>query len=303
MTPSSYVRSKRSISTRRVIALLRSLAKYLIVVIVAVIPIIPILLMYGWLLVQSFSSRVVLGLVPSGLTIENWKFLWSPVKMGLKTYPNIWPITLNTLFVALGEAALVVLVSTMAGYALSRMNFRGRVGLMQFIIALHAFPSVILLIALFIILNKLGLYGKGYLTLMGIMLIKAGLDIPMASWIIKGFFDSIPWDIEWAALVDGCTRWRAWRSVIVPLILPGIGAISIFSFLSGWSEFLLVFTYVKDETYYTLPVLIYHLIGEFRFINWGMLAAIGLFYAIPTLIFFSTSQKLLLRIYVGGIKR
>ena len=296
-------RTPLDIRKRKVIALIRSLLKYLIVIIVAVIPIIPILLMYGWLIVQSFSSKVVLGLVPSGLTLHNWRFLWSPITMGLKEYPNIWPVALNTLFIALGEAALVVLVSTMSGYALSRMEFKGRIALMQFIIALHAFPSVILLIALFVVLNKLGLYGKGYLTLAGIMLIKAGLDIPMASWIIKGFFDAIPWDVEWAALVDGCTRWRAWRSVILPLILPGIGAISIFSFLSGWSEFLLVFTYVKNEAYYTLPVLIYHLIGEFRFIDWGMLAALGLFFAIPTLIFFSTSQKLLLRIYVGGIKR
>ena len=152
-------------------------------------------------------------------------------------------------------------------------------------------------------LNKIGLYGRGYLTLTGIILIKAGLEIPMASWIIKGFFDAIPWDLEWAALVDGCSRWRVWRSVILPLVLPGIGAISIFAFLSGWSEFLLVFTYVNDSRYYTLPVLIYHLIGEYKFVDWGMLAAVGLFFTIPTIIFFSTTQKLLLRIYVGGVKR
>lgn len=280
-----------------------NIVKYLLVIIIAIIPLIPIWSMLLWLIVQSFSGRVILGIIPSNFTFKNWRFLWSPLKMGLKEYPNIWPITLNTLFLALGVAGLVVFVSTLGGYALSRMEFKGRIELMQFIIALHAFPSIILLIALFVILNNLGLYGKGLITLIGIILIKAGLEIPMATWIIKGFFDTIPWDLEWAALVDGCTRWKAWRTVILPLVLPGIGAISIFSFLSGWSEFLLVFTYVEDETYYTLPVLIYHMIGEYKYIDWAMLAALGLFYAIPTIIFFSTSQKLLLRIYVGGIKR
>ncbi len=295
--------SREELRKRRIKALVRTIVKYLVVIIVAIIPLIPIWSMVIWLIVQSFSEKVVLGIMPSGFTTSNWRFLWSPIRMGLKEYPNIWPITLNTLFLALGVTALEVLISSMAGYALSRMQFRGRTTLMEFIIALHAFPSVILLIALFILLNKMGLYGKGYMTLVGIIIIKAGLEIPMASWIIKGFFDAIPWDLEWAALVDGCSRWKAWRTVILPLVLPGIGAISIFAFLSGWSEFLLVFTYVKDEAYFTLPVLLYYMIGEFKFIDWGMLAAIGLFYTIPTLIFFSTSQKLLLRIYVGGIKR
>lgn len=296
-------RPSRNLRSRRVRALVTRILKYILIIIVAVIPLIPIWSMIAWLFVQSFSEKVVLGIVPSGFTLNHWSFLWSPLKMGLKEYPNIWPITLNTLFLALGVSGLVVLISTLGGYALSRMDFKGRTALMEFIIALHAFPSIILLIALFVILNKMGLYGKGYMTLVGIILIKAGLEIPMASWIIKGFFDAIPWDIEWAALVDGCSRWRAWRSVILPQVLPGIGAISIFSFLAGWSEFLLVFTYVKEEELYTLPVLIYHMIGEYKFINWGMLAALGLFFTIPTLIFFTTSQKLLLRIYVGGIKR
>ncbi len=292
---------KRKYSKGRHIA--RQTAKYLIVLLVAVIPLIPIWSMYLWLISQSFSEKVILGVLPSGFTIKNWRFLWAPIKMGLVRYPNIWPIVLNSLYLSLGMCLIVVFISSMAGYALSRMEFPGRTQLMEFILALHAFPSIILLVALFVLLNKLGLYGKGLATLTGIMVAKAALEIPMSTWIIKGFFDSIPWDVEWAALVDGCSRFTAWRKVIIPLILPGIGAVAIFSFLSGWSEFILVFTFVTNARYYTLPVEIYHLIGEFRFIDWGYLAAMSLFYAIPTIIFFSVSQKVLLRIYVGGIKR
>ena len=295
-------RTSEDIRRRIARARLERMMVVAVVILVAVVPAIPIWLMYGWIISQSFSGKVILGILPTDLTLDNWRFLWSPIKMGEKEYPNIWPITVNTLALALTVSGLVVFVSSLSGYALSRMEFKGRTALMQFIIALHAFPSVILLIALFVILNKLGLYGKGFVTLVGIALIKAGLEIPMATWIIKGFFDNIPWDLEWAALVDGASRWKVWRTVILPLVLPGIAAVSIFSFLSGWSEFLLVFTYVAQEEYYTLPVMIYYMIGEFIHIDWGMLAALGLFYAIPTLIFFSVSQKVLLRIYVGGVK-
>ena len=287
---------------RRYVRLALSALKWAVLLAIVGLPLIPIWSMVLWLLVQSFSEKVTSGLVPLGFTLRNWRFLWSPIKAGLKEYPNIWPVVMNTLYLALGTSALSVVISSLGGYALSRVEFRGRLQLMEFIIALHAFPAVILLIALFIILNRLGLYGKGFATLTGIILIKAGLEIPMSTWIIKGFFDSIPWDLEWAALVDGCTRLRTWRSVILPLVFPGISAVAIFTFLSGWSEFLLVFTYVTKEEFYTLPVLLYHMIGEFKFIDWGLLAALGLFYMIPTMVFFTVTQKALLRVYVGGVK-
>lgn len=284
-------------------AVLETILRYVIVVLVAVIPAIPIWFMYLGLVSQAFSPRVTLGVIPSGFTIENWRFLWTNITMGLKEYPTIWPIALNSLYLALGTALIVSLISGLGGYALSRMEFLGRNEMMQFILALHAFPSVVLLIALFVLLHRLGLYGKGFITLTGVMVTKAALEIPMGAWIMKGFFDNVPWDVEWAALVDGCSRFKAWRKVVLPLVLPGFAAVALFAFLSGWAEFIMVYTFVREEEWYPLSAFIYNLIGEFKFIDWGLLAAVSLFYAIPTLIFFALSQKLLLRIYVGGIKR
>jgi len=290
-----YARARRR-------ALLEKVLKGVIVVVVAVIPAIPIWLMYAGLVAQAFSSRVTLGIIPVGFTIRNWRFLWSEITMGLTKYPSIWPMLLNSLYLALGTALIVSLIAGLAGYALSRMEFRGRTPMMQFILALHAFPSVVLLIALFVLLNKLGLYGRGFITLTGVMIIEAALQIPMGAWIMKGFFDSIPWDVEWAALVDGCSRFTAWRKVILPLVLPGFAAVALFAFLAGWAEFILVFTFISNQRWYPLSVYIYNLIGEFKYVDWGMLAAASLFYAIPTIVFFALSQKLLLRIYVGGLK-
>jgi len=283
--------------------LIETILRYLIVILVAVIPAMPIWLMYLGLVAQAFSPRITMGIIPTGFTLKNWRFLWSSIQMGLKRYPNIWPITLNSLYLALGAALIVSLIAGLGGYALSRMEFPGRNQMMQFVLALHAFPSVVLLIALFVLLNKLGLYGKGFITLTGVMVTKAALEIPMGAWIMKGFFDNVPWDVEWAALVDGCSRFKAWRKVILPLVLPGFAAVALFAFLSGWAEFIMVYTFIREDRWWPLSVMVYHLIGEFKFIDWGILAALSLFYAIPTIVFFALSQKLLLRIYVGGIKR
>lgn len=270
---------------------------------VLLVPLIPILLMVGWLIAQSFSEGPTDSIIPNGFTLNNFRFLWAPIRFGLSEYPNIWPLVINSLFLALGTTAFEIPVAALAGYALSRMDFKGRMFTMRLIVALHAFPGVILLIALFYILNRLGLYGKGFLTLVGVALVKAGLGIPMDTWILKGFFDGIPWELEWAAMVDGATRFKAWRKILLPIVAPGISAVAIFSFMSGWGEFLIAYTYIKRKEFYPLSVFLYSVIGEFVYVDWGLLAAIALFYMIPVLIFYALSQKTLLKLQlVGAVK-
>jgi len=270
---------------------------------VLLIPLIPILLMLGWLFAQSFSEGPTNTVIPRGFTLENFKFLWARIRFGLSEYPTIWPLVMNSLIIAIATVAFEVPIAALAGYSLSRMEFKGRTETMRLIIALHAFPGVILLIALFYILNRMGLYGKGLLTLLGVALIKAGLSVPMDTWILKGFFDGIPWELEWAALVDGASRFKAWRKVLLPIIAPGISAIAIFSFMSGWGEFLLAYTYVKRKELYPLSVFLYSVLGEFVFVDWGLLAAITLFYIAPILLFYALTQKTLLKLQlVGAVK-
>jgi len=258
----------------------------------------PIVLMYLWLLMSSFSKKVLFGFIPSEFTLYNWRFLVAPLKMGVAEHPSIWLVTWNTLSFALGVSFVVVLVSTLAGFALSRFEFRGREQIMQMTILLHAFPGVTLMIAIFFVLYYLGLLDS----LLGVLIVKASLEIPWSSWIIKGFFDDIPWDVEWSAYVDGCNRFQAWYKVILPLIRPGIAAISIFSFLAGWGEFIFLYTFIFSETHQTLSLYVKSIIGEFRFTDYGVLSAVALWYIIPTIIFFIFTQKGLMRVTVGGIK-
>jgi len=270
---------------------------------ILLIPLIPILLMVGWLVAQSISKGPAIGIIPNGFTLENFRFLWAPIRFGLSEYPNIWPLVMNSLLLALGTTAFEIPVAALAGYVLSRMEFRGRMATMKLIVALHAFPGVILLIALFYILNRIGLYGKGLLTLLGVALIKAGLGVPMDTWILKGFFDGIPWELEWAAMVDGSTRFQTWRKILLPIVAPGISAVALFSFMGGWGEFLIAYTYIKRKEFYPLSVFLYSVIGEFVYVDWGLLAAVALFYMLPVLIFYALAQKTLLKLQlVGAVK-
>ncbi|WAA10540.1 carbohydrate ABC transporter permease [Fervidibacillus albus] len=259
----------------------------------------PVFFMYLWLFFSSVSTEMIGGIIPTSFTFENWRFLWENVEIGSRQLPSIWQATWNTFLLAGGLTIIEVVISVMAGYALSRMEFPGRTFLLRSVILLHAFPSVALLIAVFYVLDTLGLID----TLWGVMLVKAALQIPMSTYIIKGFFDDVAWDVEWSALIDGCNRIKAWYQVVIPLVKPGIAAISIFSFLAGWSEFLLLYTFIFDDQNITLATYLQKIIGDFQMVDYGLLTAAGLFYMLPVIFFFIFTQKSLMQMNMGGNKR
>ncbi|WP_088553742.1 carbohydrate ABC transporter permease [Calderihabitans maritimus] len=276
----------------------RLLLPRLIVYVFLVLTALPLVVAYAWLLLSSFSAEQAFGLIPKNFTLENWRFLWSQVQIGTKVFQSIWPITLNTILLAGSITVLELIISLLAGFALSRINFAGKDLIMKMTILLHAFPGVALLIALYYVLNAVGLLDR----LIGVVLVKVALELPMATWMIKGFFDEIPWDVEWAAYVDGCTRLQAWYKVILPQLKPGIAAVAIFAFLSGWSEFIYAYTFLFSAENYTLSVYLKNLIGDFKYLDYGLLTASALFYMLPTIVFFLLSQKSLMKVSFGGVK-
>ena len=259
----------------------------------------PILLLYVWLTYSSFFTRME-GLWPTGsFTLENWRFLWAPESVEqLRNKPPIIPLTINTLVFSLATTAVVLLISSMAGYALSRLNFPGRRAFLGSVLLLHSFPSVTLLIATFIVLRRLGLYDQ----LLGVILVKAAFELPLGIWIMKGFFDTVPWELEMAALVDGAGRITTWWRIVMPLVRPGLLALGLLAFVSGWNEFLLPFVFMPSGSQATLSLLVRSLLGEGRFVDYGVLTAVGLYYVLPILILFLFAQEQLMRIYGGGVK-
>ncbi len=273
--------------------------RHLLIVLMAVLTL-PIVLLYAVLFAQSVSEEVV-GVIPVNLTLSNWEFLRDGnIKVPGTTgqfYPNVYAVALNTLVLAITVALLELTFSSLAGYAISRYKFRGRGALLALALILHSFPGITLLIALFYVLNVMGLYD----TLLGVIIIKVALDMPLDIWIMKGFFDGVSWDMEMSALVDGCSRLQAWWKVIMPNVRNGLMTVLIFGFLSGWSEFIYVLTFISSQDYWTFSMLVYALTtGEYSYINPGVTSAVAILYMVPVIAFFLFAQQYLLRIQITG---
>ena len=264
--------------------------------VILAITVLPIVVGYFWLGLSSFSTSTE-GLKPTGFTLSNWSFLREP-PFG-RGYPSIWRVTFNTFVVAISMTLVVILVSSLAGYALSRLNFPGRKQFLSLTLILHAFPSVTLLIGIYFVLRALGLYN----TLLGVGLVMIGFQLPFGIWLMKGFFDNVSWDMERAALIDGASRLRVWWEIILPTIKPGLAALAIFAFIAGWNAWLIPKTFtIGAGQQATLSVYLQNFMGDTVAVQWGAVTAVGLFQLVPVALFFIFTQDLLLSIYAGGAK-
>ena len=270
-----------------------------------VISIIPIVIGYAWVIIATFSVRTQ-GLMPvnaegkfGGFTLQNWSFVREP---------EIWGVALNTFVIAVAMVIGVGFVASLAGYALSRMNFAGRKGFLGMTLILHAFRPEMLLIAIFMVLlfikDKIPVIGQffGFNTVGGVALVMVSLELPLGIWLMKGFFDNITWDMERSALIDGASRFRVWWEIILPQIRPGLAALSIFNFVSGWNAYLIPYTFTIGSKVSNLPVYLNQFSGDTSMVAWSQVAAVGLFSLLPVLIFFIFTQEALLNIYGGGSK-
>lgn len=265
----------------------------------------PIIIGFVWIFISTFSHTTY-GLEPQGrLTLENWSFLWKD--------PKIWDVTLNTIILSVGQTIGVVALSALSGYALSRLSFPGRKTFLAMTLILHSFPAVTLLIAIYFVLrwiNRIPILGNdipiiggfGYNTLGGVILVQLALQLPLGMWLMKGFFDNVSWDLQRAALIDGCGHFRAWWQIILPVIRPGIAALAIFSFVTGWGSFLIPYTFITDQENSVLAAYLRGMMGETAPVSYGTVAAVGLFQLIPVMIFFIFTQEYLMNIFSGGSK-
>ncbi len=272
----------------------------------------PLILLYSMLVLSSFADRMLSGpdIFEARYSLDNWRLLFegrlAPASGQTYTTRDILMIIANTFIVALGVTVVVVFVSVLAGYAFSRMRFWGRTRLMEFLILLHAFPGVALIIAVYAVyVWSLRFVPRDWFvpyTVLYTVLARAALEIPMSIWLMKGFFDKIPWEVEWSALVDGASRFTVWRKIMLPLVRPGIAALAIFAFLAGWEDLIYVHVFLYPHVK-TLATYIEEVLGtgtETAYLP--VVAAAGTLYLIPTIVFFVATQRLLLQALSGGVK-
>lgn len=226
---------------------------------------------------------------------------WVPLEPTFQAYVSIWQMKnfaryfLNTLFVAVAATALSLLLSVPASYGFARFKFRGARAMMSFILITQMLPSVLLVIPYFTLMRVLGLLN----THLALVLAYASFSLPFSTWMLQGFFATIPRQLDEAAMVDGCSRLQSILRVVVPLAVPGLGATSLFTFLLAWNHYLFALTLATKESMYTISVGLGAMIGEFR-IAWNELMAAALLATIPTLIVYTFLERYFVQGLTGG---
>lgn len=199
---------------------------------------------------------------------------------------------LNSLLVAAATTVIGVLLSCTAAYAFSRYRFPGRqIGMATFLIT-QMFPGVVMAIPLYILLDTLGLLNS----LTGLVLVYSTTAVPFCVWMLKGYFDTIPRDLEEAAVMDGASQWTIFTKIVLPLAQPAIAVTALFSFMTAWNEFILAATFLSDERMYTVPVVLERFVGDYN-TEWGYFAAGALVVSLPVMALFFKLQTYL----VGGL--
>jgi len=217
---------------------------------------------------------------------------------GAIQFPNVWHAFGNSLLIAGSQTVIVVTVASLAAYYLSRWQFPGRAAMLRSLLVLHAFPVLTLVVPMFLMLYWIGLLD----TLFGIILVLVAFELPFAIFIMKGFFDAVPWDIEMSALTDGASRRQAFLRVVLPQVRNGILAISVFTFIRGWEEYIFVFTFLVRNTNWTMSLYMYYVRDDVMGVDYGVVSAVGVFYLVPSLILYVAAQRYLMQMSIGGVK-
>lgn len=205
----------------------------------------------------------------------------------------------NSLIVAVASTFLTTIMGAMAAYALSKtyIAFWIRRALMLWILVTRIFPPITTAIPYYVIIKNLGLAD----TYAALIITYVSYGLPFVIWLMLGFFQDLPADIEKAAIVDGCSMWQRFRQVVLPLTLPGLAVTAIFAFIYSWNEFLYA-SILTSFTAKTLPVVISTFISD-QYLRWGEMSAMGSMMIIPVMIFALAAQKYLVRgLTFGAVK-
>ena len=256
-----------------------------------------------WVLALAFSGQQSVAIIdlpkdPTFLARLRGVVPW-PANFSVKNFTDVmteqpfgtW--LLNSVLVSVMTTILGVFLACTAAYAFSRFKFAGRdAGMLAFLVS-QMFPGTLMLIPLFIIIVKwLGLGN----TFWGLVIVYATTAIPFCVWMLKGYFDTIPIDIEESARIDGASPGVIFFRIILPLAKPAIAITALFSFMTAWNEFILASVFLESELKYTAPVGLRFFVGGFSS-QWGFFAAGSVIVSVPVVVLFLYLQKYL----VGGL--
>jgi ABC-type glycerol-3-phosphate transport system permease component len=248
----------------------------------------------GWAIAASFTPESDLfaspSLMPSSPSLEHYRALF-----GERAF--LTPIR-NSIVVAASTTALAVPIAALCAYALARLRLRGRRALLATILAVSMFPQISIVPPLYLALRAVGLLD----TYPGLILPYLTFSTPVAIWILTGFFRQLPRDLEDAAALDGASRLRALRDIVLPLAAPGVAATAILVFLYSWNEFLFAFSFTLGPDRQTVPVAITLFRGRYQ-VPWGEILAAAVVATIPVaLVVFAFQRRIVAGLTSGAMK-
>jgi ABC-type glycerol-3-phosphate transport system permease component len=254
-----------------------------------------LLLPIGWLIVSSFRSNdsIQTGkLIPalSELTLTNYVEVFA--------INNVFIFLVNSVVIATSVMFLVVMFGSLGAYALSRFTFRGKNLLMMSTLLPQFFPYVLILIPFYVLMSNLGLVD----THIGLILTHTSITLPFAIWMLTGYFNAIPRELDQAALIDGCSRLGVLFRIIYPTALPGLVVAGFFAFVVSWGDYLFVSILSQSESTQTLPIALQSFMNSLQ-VKWGMITAGTVVAIVPTILFFSLVQRRLVAgLTAGAVK-
>ena len=286
------------LSYYRNIRILSSTIQYLVIIILLMVVMFPIV----WMVSTSLKEHYDLFETPprwiprNSTTAAYQRIFISRAGAGGVNFLTYFK---NSLIVCSITVLFCILLAIFSGYALSRFHRRGEKSIFTSILITQMFPLPMFLISFYIMFMRLKLLN----TYTGLIMAYTSFSLPFCIWMIKGFFDKIPLELEEAALIDGCSRMSALWRVVIPLVAPGIVAIGIFAFLSAWDEFMFALTLMSQDAMRTLPPgIVLSFVGEFD-VRWEDMMAASVVATLPVLIVFLILQKYLVEgLTAGAVK-
>ncbi len=268
---------------------LGKIGRTLLIFVMTIVLILPFL----WMISTSFKEAdEVFQEVPK----------WLPRTFSFHNYVNIWnrgyfkTYFVNSLIVSFATMGISLVVAMFAGYGISRFRFHGRTLFSVILIVVQMFPSMLLLIPMYMIMSRMGLLN----THLSMIVAYTTFAMPFCTWMIKGYFDTIPVTLEDAARIDGCGRLRILFEIIMPLAAPGIVTVAMFAFILSWQEYMYALTFARTEDMRTITVGIALMQGQHGSVDWGQIMAGSVLACLPGLLLFTYLEKYLVQGYTMG---
>lgn len=271
------------------------MARFFVIFLPLCIVLILVLIPFLWALSTSFKTipefqSEILHYLPKSLNFNNYTYVWN--KSGFSTY------FVNSLLVSFLSVLIVIILCICNAYALSRYKFKGKSFITLMLLGTQMMPVILYLVPLFSVFKSMRLIDNP----VALIIFNIVLQTPFNTILMRSFVSGIPKEMDEAAMVDGAGKWTIMGKILLPMLKPGIVAVSAFTFIGCWNEFLVAFTFIQTQRKFTIPVGLKTMIGEYS-INYPALAAGSVIALIPPVILFAIIQKhLVAGLSAGAVK-